>query len=166
MNSFHPNKVPTIGLFFGVTLSLIVAESLAQSPAQLTYQQIFKENAPAVVLIRMVDSSKKIISLGSGFVVSPTGVIITNHHVIKAKPDARLEIKMPNGDVYTDVWIIHEEERRDLAVLWIKTTRLPTVKLGDSDNVEVGGTGGGAWKSQRAGTYLYGWHRQPYQAHA
>lgn len=115
-----------------------LTESLAQSPAQLTYQQIFKENAPAVVLIRMVDSSKKIISIGSGFVVSPMGVIVTNHHVIKAKPDARLEIKMPNGDVYTDVWIIHEEERRDLAVIWIKTTRLPTVKLGDSDNVEVG----------------------------
>jgi hypothetical protein len=66
-------------------------------------------------------------------------VIVTNHHVIA--PDAgavKLTIKLPRGDVYTDVRIIYAEARRDFAVLSIKAVGLPTLRIGDSDTVEVG----------------------------
>ncbi len=90
-------------------------------------------------MIRMLDASGKRLSLGSGFVVSPSGVIVTNHHVIEPKkPGARLVVKLPNGDLYDDVWVVHDDERRDLAVLLIKAVGLPSIKLGDSDKVEVG----------------------------
>src|SRR2546426_4959871 len=104
-----------------------------------TLQQLFKQNSPAVVLIQQLDAAGKWTSLGSGFVVSPSGVIVTNNHVIA--PDAgavMLTIKLPKGDVFTDVRVIYTEARRDFAVLSIKALGLPTLKVGDSDTVEVG----------------------------
>jgi S1-C subfamily serine protease len=109
--------------------------------AQVSLQQIFKKNAPAVVVIFTVDKYGKKLSFGSGFVVSAKGIVVTNHHVIKPKkglyPD-HLKIKMPNGDIYTDVWVIHSDERRDFAVLSIKAWGLATVRLGDSERLSVG----------------------------
>src|SRR2546427_5684619 len=104
-----------------------------------TLQQLFKQNSPAVVLIQQLDAAGNWTSLGSGFVVSPSGVIVTNNHVIA--PDAgavKLTIKLPKGDVFTDVRVIYTEARRDFAVLSIKALGLPTLKVGDSDTVEVG----------------------------
>jgi S1-C subfamily serine protease len=117
------------------------APAPAPAPSQPgpTLQQVFKQNSPAVVLITQLDAAGKWTSLGSGFVVSPSGVIVTNNHVIA--PDAgavKLIIKLPRGDVYTDVRVIYTEARRDFAVLSIKALGLPTLKVGDSDTVEVG----------------------------
>ncbi len=92
-----------------------------------------------MVLIAQVDAAGKRTSLGSGFIVSSSGVIVTNNHVIAPDEGAvKLTIKLPRGDVYTDVRIIYTETRRDFAVLFIKATGLPTLKVGDSDLVEVG----------------------------
>ncbi len=112
----------------------------AASPGSApSLQQLFKQSAPAVVLITQLNAAGKWTSLGSGFVVSSTGVIVTNHHVIA--PDAgavKLTINLPRGDVYTDVRIIYAEARRDFAVLSIKAAGLPTIRIGNSDTVEVG----------------------------
>lgn len=125
--------------FWWFVLPFFLIASWSHAAPALPLEQIYKENAPAVVLIRMVDAAGKTLSIGTGFVVASSGVIVTNHHVIKPKPGARLVVKLPNGDTYDDVWVIHDEERRDLAVLLIKAVGLPAVKLGDSDKVEVGG---------------------------
>jgi len=121
------------------TLSVSAAPAPAAPPQAPSLQQLFKQNAPAVVLITQLDADGKWTSLGSGFVVSSSGVIVTNNHVIT--PDATavtLTVKLPKGDVYTDVRIIYAEARRDFAVLSVKSTGLPTLKVGDSDKVEVG----------------------------
>ena len=102
-------------------------------------------------MITVVDAAGKTISYGSGFVVSPSGVIVTNDHVIRVShpelPDFylyppsnghRLMVRLPNGNIYKDVQLIYHEDRRDFALLLIKAAGLPTVKLGDSDTVEVG----------------------------
>lgn len=136
---YHPTIVPRYrSSIWRLLLSLLLTANWAYAAPQLSLQQIFKENAPAIVVIRLMDATGKQLALGSGFVVSPSGVIVTNHHVIEPKPGARLVVKLPNGDTYEDVWVIHDEERRDLAVLSIKAAGLPTVKVGDSDKVEVG----------------------------
>src|SRR2546425_877086 len=113
----------------------------APAPPQAgpTLKQLLKQTSPAVVLIQQLDAAGNWTSLGSGFVVSPSGVIVTNNHVIA--PDAgavKLTIKLPKGDVFTDVRVIYTEARRDFAVLSIKALGLPTLKVGDSDTVEVG----------------------------
>lgn len=108
-------------------------------PPALSLQQIFQQSAPAVVLIVQFDASGKPTALGSGFVVSSSGVIVTNNHVIAPYGGAvRIAVKLPRGDVYTDVRVIYAEERRDFAVLLVKAVGLPTLKVGDSDTVQVG----------------------------
>ncbi len=125
-------------LLFG-TLGVSAAPAPTPSQPVPSLQQLFKQNAPAVVLITQLDAAGKWTSLGSGFVVSSSGVIVTNNHVIAPNAGAvKLTIKLPRGDVYTDVRIIYTEARRDFAVLSIKATGLPTLKAGDSDAVEVG----------------------------
>lgn len=109
------------------------------APPKLTLQQIFQANAAAVVVITAVDAQGKTLALGSGFVVTPSGVIVTNHHVIEARPGVHhLVVKLPRGDSFQDVRIIYDEERRDFAVLSIRAVGVATVRLGDSDKVRIG----------------------------
>ncbi len=121
-------------------LGASAAPAPTQPPAQpLSLQQLFRDNSPAVVLIQQFDRNGKWTSLGSGFVVLPIGVIVTNNHVIAPDQNAvHLTVKLPRGDIFTDVRVIYTEARRDFAVLSIKASGLPTIKVGDSDQVEVG----------------------------
>ncbi len=123
--------------------STIVAEAAPATsrpaPAPLSVQQIFEQSAPAVVLIAQYDANDKMTSLGSGFAVSPNGVIVTNNHVITPDPGAvRIAVKVPNGRVFTNVRIIYTDARRDIAILSVNATGLPRLKIGDSDAVQVG----------------------------
>ncbi len=76
-------------------------------------------------------------SLGSGVIVDPSGLIVTNRHVI----DGADEIHVVLADRREfDAKVILSDERADLAVLRIDThgARLPILTLGDSDALEVG----------------------------
>ncbi len=75
-------------------------------------------------------------SLGSGFLISPDGYILTNEHVVKGAE----EIKVKLSDLRTYVArIVGVDPRTDVAVLKIDAGEsLPTVVLGDSDQLKVG----------------------------
>ncbi len=80
-------------------------------------------------------------SLGSGFIVDPKGYIITNNHVVEKadKIYVKLSTDPDNQDEGREARVIGVDKATDLAVIKIETnTPLPTVKLGNSDNVEVG----------------------------
>lgn len=142
----HHHRALAVPVSCGIVLVLLfgalgasAAPAPTSPPPAPSLQQLFKQSAPAVVLIKQLDAAGKWTSLGSGFVVSSSGVIVTNNHVIAPNPGAvKLTIKLPKGDVYTDVRVIYTEARRDFAVLSIKAAGLPTLKVGDSDTVEVG----------------------------
>ena len=75
-------------------------------------------------------------SLGSGFVISPDGIIITNNHVIENADE--IEINFSDGRVL-DARLIGRDRDTDLAVLKVSSnTPLPYVDLADSDRAEVG----------------------------
>ncbi|MCY0965943.1 DegQ family serine endoprotease [Parathalassolituus penaei] len=74
-------------------------------------------------------------SLGSGFIVSKDGYILTNNHVIK---DADEIVVRLNDRRELEATVIGADESTDLAVLKVDAKDLPTVKLGDSDALEVG----------------------------
>ncbi|MGD2131742.1 MAG: Do family serine endopeptidase [Maricaulaceae bacterium] len=75
-------------------------------------------------------------SLGSGFVIDPDGVIITNNHVIE-DADA-IEIAFEDGLVL-DAVIVGRDPATDLAVLRVEPDHaLPYVSFGDSDAARVG----------------------------
>lgn len=107
-------------------------------PAYTSPQQIYDMNAPAVVVIALFNAQGEVVTLGSGFIVTSTGVIVTNQHVIEPRAGTRLVIMLPRGDRFEDVAIIHVDARRDFAVLKIKASGLPAVTLGASATVRVG----------------------------
>ncbi|MDF1643980.1 MAG: DegQ family serine endoprotease [Pseudomonadales bacterium] len=74
-------------------------------------------------------------SLGSGFIISRDGYIVTNNHVIK---DADKIIVRLNDRRELEATLVGADSRSDLAVLKIEGKNLPTVKLGDSDRLRVG----------------------------
>lgn len=76
-------------------------------------------------------------SLGSGVIVDASGIVVTNHHVIKDADSVR--VVMANQQEY-EAEIILEDERSDLAVLKLITDgqTFPHIKFADSDLVEVG----------------------------
>ncbi|WP_235522916.1 Do family serine endopeptidase [Novosphingobium sp. Leaf2] len=80
-------------------------------------------------------------SLGSGFIVSSDGYVVTNNHVITAEGKGQVEsitITMPDGAEYP-AKLIGKDAASDLAVLKISAPKpLPFVKFGDSRNARVG----------------------------
>jgi serine protease Do len=75
-------------------------------------------------------------SLGSGFIVDPSGIVITNNHVI----DGADEITVTLHDGTTlKAKLLGRDDRTDIAVLQVKPTKpLHAVQFGDSDKARVG----------------------------
>jgi len=74
-------------------------------------------------------------ALGSGFILSSDGLILTNNHVI-AKADT-IEVTLFNEKTY-QAEVIGTDPRTDLGLLKIKATGLPYITFGDSDKLDVG----------------------------
>src|SRR5688572_3151603 len=74
--------------------------------------------------------------IGSGFIVSSKGHILTNHHVIE---DAvRITVGLQSGEKYRAI-VVGADIETDVAVLKIESPKdLPTVTLGDSNEAQVG----------------------------
>lgn len=79
------------------------------------------------------DNSKD--SLGSGFIVSADGYIITNHHVVKDA--AKILVRLSDRREY-EANVVGFDKRSDIALLKIKANDLPVVKIGKSTNLKVG----------------------------
>ncbi len=124
---------------------------------QKAFSTVSKKVTPSVVNISTV-SRKKIIqpffeanplfedffgapqtrrdkSLGSGFLISKDGYIVTNDHVVR---DAEsIQVKLSNDKVY-DAKVVGGDQKTDIAVIKINAADLPAAVLGDSDKLEVG----------------------------
>ncbi len=75
-------------------------------------------------------------SLGSGWIMSPDGYIITNHHV--AGSATKIVITMTNGEKY-DAKLVGSDRVTDIALLKVdRREDLPHLKFGNSDDVIVG----------------------------
>ncbi|WP_417579461.1 DegQ family serine endoprotease [Nitrincola sp.] len=74
-------------------------------------------------------------SLGSGFIISADGFILTNHHVIK---DADEVIVRLNDRREIEAEVIGSDARSDVALLKVEASDLPYVEIGESSAVEVG----------------------------
>lgn len=73
--------------------------------------------------------------LGSGFLISDDGYIITNDHVVGNA--TKVVVSMTSGENF-DAEIIGKDSYSDIAVLKVNKTGLPYIKLGNSDDVIIG----------------------------
>ncbi len=74
-------------------------------------------------------------SLGSGVIVSPQGLILTNHHVVRGADE--ISVSLQDGR-QSQATVIGTDPETDLAVLRIEMENLPAITLGDSDSIRVG----------------------------
>ncbi len=95
------------------------------------FERFFGEAFPGVPRERVERS------LGSGVVVSPDGVIVTNHHVVENSDE--ITVALADRREFA-AELVGGDEASDLAVLRIDTggESLPALELGDSDAVAVG----------------------------
>lgn len=76
--------------------------------------------------------------IGTGFIISEDGLIVTNKHVV-ADVSAKYKVIIGKDEV-VEVVNIYRDPISDLAILKVNKTGLTPVKLGDSDKLKVGQT--------------------------
>ncbi len=75
-------------------------------------------------------------SLGSGFIISPDGYIVTNNHVVEKATE--IKVVLIDGSEY-DAKVVGTDKMTDIALIKINPNKsLPTVVLGDSDKLKIG----------------------------
>ena len=83
---------------------------------------------------RRVQTPKKE-ATGSGVIISPDGYIVTNNHVVNG--DDELTVTLNDNREYS-ARIIGTDPNTDLALIKVNGKNLPTLPVGDSDNLKVG----------------------------
>lgn len=115
---------------------------------------VAEDVSPSVVTVSMQTSPRRVLQfnpfsgftsqiqggqpqdIGSGFIVSKDGLIVTNKHVVS---DATAKYKViTKDDKEYEVATISRDPANDIAVLKIEATNLKPVELGDSTNLKVG----------------------------
>ena len=81
------------------------------------------------------ERSRVVESYGTGFVIRPNGIIVTNQHVV-ANAD-RVVVTLPNGSD-SPATVLGEDPLTDIAVLQVKHRDLPTVSAGRSTDLMIG----------------------------
>ena len=85
---------------------------------------------------RLRERREQVIGAGSGFIIDPQGVIVTNNHVVGHAD--RIVVSLSNGS-QLPARLIGVDDLTDIAVIQVKTSdSLPFVSWGDSRKVEVG----------------------------
>jgi Do/DeqQ family serine protease len=74
-------------------------------------------------------------NLGSGVIVSPSGYILTNHHVVEAADE--IEVALSDGQKLL-AKVVGNDPETDLAVLRVNADKLPSITLGQSEQLRVG----------------------------
>ncbi len=76
-------------------------------------------------------------ALGSGFVISADGYIVTNNHVIEGADEILIEF-FPGGGTPMEATLVGTDPNTDIALLKVEATDLPHVSFGNSDTARVG----------------------------
>ncbi len=95
------------------------------------FGQQFGENQPG-----QRRAPQRATGLGSGFIIDPSGYVVTNNHVVDHASE--VTIRLEDESVYT-AEVVGTDPQTDLALLKIDAGKpLPALQLGDSDTAEVG----------------------------
>jgi serine protease DegQ len=91
------------------------------------FRRFFGEN--------LLDEAQKASSLGSGVIVSSSGYVLTNHHVVEAADE--IEVALADGKKLL-AKVVGNDPETDLAVLRVNAEGLPAIVFGSSDALKVG----------------------------
>ncbi|MBQ7908010.1 MAG: trypsin-like peptidase domain-containing protein [Elusimicrobiaceae bacterium] len=100
-----------------------------------THVEIAEENSPSIVAVNVLKKDGTTFN-GTGFVVTPDGVIATSRHVIEGA--LFVNVTFNTGAVSGEARPLVQAGEVDLALIKIEARNLPTVSLGNSDYVLPG----------------------------
>lgn len=141
MDGFDRIKPFHSGHLVVVLLSILCLAPIIPTPVlgadqERSITQIVAEQGKAVVVITNLGFGDSQQGVGSGFVVRQDGVVLTNYHVIENAQ--AVKVKLPDGREFRAQGLLGNDPELDVAVLKIEATGLPTLALGDSEQVKVG----------------------------
>jgi len=84
---------------------------------------------------QLPDEAQRASSLGSGVIVSASGFVLTNHHVVEAADE--IEVALADGKKLL-AKVVGNDPETDLAVLRVSAENLPSITFGSSDALKVG----------------------------
>jgi serine protease Do len=124
----------------------LVSKTVVAAPgaaAPRSFAELAAEADPAVVFVetRQVQTGRtgrrRVVAegLGSAFVYDPSGLILTNNHVIAQATRIQVTFK---GNRQLDAKVVGKDPKTDIAVLRVEAKGLPHLPLGDSDAIRVG----------------------------
>ena len=92
---------------------------------------------PAVVNLRAVaaDGSRRAAGSGSGFLITPDGFLLTNHHVVRGS--SRMRVRLNDGREVAGR-VVGADPWTDVAVVQAEASGLPHAQLGESAGLRVG----------------------------
>jgi serine protease Do len=100
------------------------------SPFEEFFRDFFNQKGNA-------DKPQKVSSLGSGFVIDPSGLIVTNNHVIKGADE--IIVKFNDGTRLKVEKVLGRDPKSDLALLKVRPRKpLHALKFGDSEVMRIG----------------------------
>lgn len=117
-------------LLLAMALLAVPLRAADAPPAKLSPADIAQLATPSVVLIKLANG------LGSGFVVSNDGKIVTNLHVIRGAREAT--VVTADGREFKDIEVMATDAAHDLAVLRIAARDLKALPLGNSAATKPG----------------------------
>lgn len=99
------------------------------SPFEDFFEEFFQRN-------QQNNRPRRVNSLGSGFVIDPAGVIVTNNHVIADADE--IEVNFPDGTALS-AEVVGRDPKTDIAVLRVEPDApLKAVAFGDSETLRIG----------------------------
>ena len=98
------------------------------SPFNDLFRRFFEDGMP-----QMPDQEAQ--SLGSGFIISEDGYILTNHHVVDGAD--KIEVRLSDRRFY-EAEVVGSDKGSDVALIKIDADKLPIVKIGKSNELQVG----------------------------
>ena len=116
-------------------LYALLGYGLLCAHAENDHVKIARENMPAVVAINAVKDDASTFT-GTGFVLTPDGLIATSRHVVEHT--LYMNLTFQDGTVSAQAHPVLAAGNVDLALLKIPAKNLPTVRVGDSSAVQPG----------------------------
>lgn len=128
-----PSRVlPMIAILFAVAFA--TRGESAQVPESVT--ELYEIVKPSVVVITVAGRSGEDKGVGTGFVVSDDGLIVTNRHVIGEGRD--ISIQLANGKIVPVEAVHATSNKHDIAILRAEAKGLKPIPLGSSAAVQTG----------------------------
>jgi Do/DeqQ family serine protease len=157
ISTFRPEWLPSRG---GAAIVSTPTAAPTAAPTTLSYNAAVQRAMPSVVNIftskeirqprhpllndpifrrffgeQLPDEAQRASSLGSGVIVSTSGYVLTNHHVVEAADE--IEVALADGKKLL-AKVVGNDPETDLAVLRISGDNLPAITFGSAENARVG----------------------------